>query len=140
MFVLAALTLVVAAGAFAQNGEHSSSREKGADETAKHQMTARDLKQRIDKGEKVIVIDARHSLNGQMLKGAIHVPTDKLNEWAKDAEKTAVIVTYCTCPHDEAAEAEVRSLLAMGFKNAFSLKGGLDAARGAGIDIVKPAE
>ena len=94
----------------------------------------------LDKGDKVIIIDARHSLGGEILKGAIHVPSDKLDDWAKNADKTAVIVTYCTCPHDEAADAEMLKLLQMGFKNAYSLTGGMDAARAAGIEIVAPAD
>ncbi len=109
------------------------------DDAVKHEITAKDLKLKLDKGEKVIIIDARSSLNGQIIKGALHIPSDKLNDWAKEADKQAVIVTYCTCPHDEAAEGEVETLQGMGFKNALSLKGGLNAAREAGIPIVPPA-
>ena len=101
-------------------------------------MTAPELKTRLDKGEKVIIIDARHEVGGEIIKGALHIPSDKLEAWAKDADKNAVIVTYCTCPHDEAADAEVVKLLQMGFKNAYSLTGGMDAARKAGIEIVAP--
>jgi rhodanese-related sulfurtransferase len=64
----------------------------------------------------------------------------KLEEWARGADKKAVIVTYCTCPHDEAAEAEMNKLREMGFENAFTLSGGLDAARKAGLDIVAPSQ
>jgi rhodanese-related sulfurtransferase len=103
-------------------------------------MTAKDLKQRLDKGEKIVILDAREGLNGQIIKGAIHLPEDKLEEWAKTADKTTVIVTYCTCPHDEAAESEVHKLRQMGFPKTYSLKGGLDAARAAGIEIVAPKE
>ena len=102
-------------------------------------MTAKELKARLDKGEKVIIIDARHDLAGQIIKGAIHVPIEKLADWAKDADKGTVIVTYCTCPHDEAADAEVVKLAQMGFKKAYALAGGLDAARAAGIEVVTPS-
>ena len=136
-----ATTALVAVGAFAQTAQHDHGSAKAADskhsaEGAKPEMTAKDLKARLDKGEKIIIIDARHDLGGQKLKGAIQVPSDKLEDWAKSADKNAVIVTYCTCPHDEAAEAEVQSLQKMGFKNPFSLKGGLDAARAAGIEVL----
>ena len=105
---------------------------------AKHEMTAQDLQQRLKKGEKVVIVDARHELNGQIVKGAVHVPDDKLKEWASAVDKTTVIVTYCTCPHDEAAEEEVQQLQSWGYKNAYSLKGGLNAARAAGILVVPP--
>jgi rhodanese-related sulfurtransferase len=125
----AALSLL-AVSAFAQDAK--SQKENS---TAKSQMSAEELKQRLDKGEKIVIVDARHGLNGEILKGAVHVPTDKLANWAKDVDKKTVIVTYCTCPHDEAAEEEVRELKRMGFENAYSLTGGMSAARKAGIEV-----
>jgi rhodanese-related sulfurtransferase len=107
---------------------------------AKPEISAQDLKQRLDKGEKIVILDARHHLNGEIIKGAVHVPSEKLSAWAKDVDKKTVIVTYCTCPHDEAAEEEVRELKKMGFENAYSLTGGMSAARKAGIQIIPSAE
>jgi rhodanese-related sulfurtransferase len=143
-----ATTALISTGAFGANlqqkdPDHGAAKVGHNKETgapAKQQMTAKELKARLDKGEKIIIIDARHDLGGQILKGAIHVPSDKLEEWTKTADKNAVIVTYCTCPHDEAADAEMEKLLEMGFKNAYSLTGGMDAARSAGIEVVTPAE
>ena len=106
----------------------------------KPQIMATELKKKVDQGEKVTIIDARHDLGGQIVKGAIHVPIDKLEDWAKNIDKDAMIVTYCTCPHDEAADAEVEKLRQMGFKNSFALSGGLEAARIAGFEVVTPAE
>lgn len=121
-------------------GAHNKADAKGSTAAAEDHMSAKDLKQRLDKGEKIIIIDARHDLAGQILKGAIHVPSDKLDDWAKSIDKSSVIVTYCTCPHDEAADSEMHKLREMGFKNAFSLSGGLEAARTAGIEVVAPSE
>ena len=137
--LLAATALVALMGiaAFAQDAKQH---EHAAADGASQQMSAKDLKAKLDKGEKVIILDARHELGGQILKGAVHVPSDKLDDWAKTADKNAVIVTYCTCPHDEAADAEMHRLLQMGFKNAYSLTGGMDAARTVGIEVVAPAD
>lgn len=107
---------------------------------AKHELSAADLKARLDRNQSVIILDARTDLSGQIIKGAIHVPLSKVEEWARGADKKAVIVTYCTCPHDEAAEAETTKLRDLGFENAFTLSGGLDAARKAGLEVVVPAE
>lgn len=145
---LTATALLITGSAYAQCVKSDKINEQGlnkaeASKTAddkKHQMSAQELKQRLDKGEKVIIVDARHNLNGQIIKGAVHVPTDNLAEWAKNVDKAAIIVSYCTCPHDEAAEKEVRELTDMGFRNAYSLVGGLDAARNAGIEVVAPKE
>jgi rhodanese-related sulfurtransferase len=140
--LLAAMALVALMGiaAFAQDAKHQHEHGAAKAEAANQQMSAKDLKARLDKGDKIIIIDARHDLGGQILKGAIHVPSDKLDDFAKTADKSAVIVTYCTCPHDEAADAEMHRLLEMGFKNAYSLTGGMDAARNAGIEVVAPAD
>jgi rhodanese-related sulfurtransferase len=110
------------------------------DEGKKHGIAAKDLKARLDGNQKTIIIDARGNLDGQMIKGAAHVPTSKLEEWAKSADKSAFIVTYCTCPHDEAAEEAVKALRGMGFTNTFSLSGGLSAAQAAGIPVVPVSE
>ena len=133
---LAAMALLIMGSAYAQ----SAKSDKTSDDSKKHQMSAQELKKRLDKGEKVIILDARHNLNGQIIKNAVHVPVDDLAEWAKNIDKNAIIVTYCTCPHDEAAEKEVKDLLGMGFTNPYSLMGGLDAARSAGIEITTPKE
>jgi rhodanese-related sulfurtransferase len=132
----AVLSLLVAASLFAAP-KAVVTIGVAADNT-KHEITAQELKQRIEKGEKVVIVDARHDLNGQIIKSAVHVPMDKLEEWAKGIDKKMVIVTYCTCPHDEAAEAEVKSLQDWGYANAYSLKGGMNAAREAGLEIVAP--
>jgi rhodanese-related sulfurtransferase len=129
------LSLMAAAGLLAAPKTIADSGDE-----AKHEITAQELKQRLDKGERIVILDARHDLNGQIIKSALHVPADKLEEWAKNVDKKTVIVTYCTCPHDEAAEAEVKSLLGWGYENAYSLKGGMNAARAAGLEIVAPTE
>ena len=55
------------------------------DDSDKHGIAAKDLKARLDANQKTIIIDARGHLDGQMIKGAAHVPTSKLEEWAKSA-------------------------------------------------------
>jgi rhodanese-related sulfurtransferase len=143
----AMVTITLSCAVFAKEDKHTSAYNsaKAADLIAstvsdKPQITATVLKQRLDKGEKITIIDARHDVGGQIVKGAIHVPMDKLEDWAKDVDKDATIVTYCTCPHDEAADAEVEKLRQMGFKNSFALSGGLEAARIAGFEVVAPAD
>lgn len=147
MLLAAVVTMALAGGVLAQTDKHAhehgsakAAESKTSADDAKPQITAKDLKQRLEGGEKITIIDARHDLGGQILKGAIHVPMDKLEAWAKDADKNAVIVTYCTCPHDEAADGEVHKLREMGFRNAYALSGGLDAARSAGFEVVTPAD
>lgn len=145
-FAIIAVTLVAGA-ASAQTDTHTHEHgsvvvadSKTSTESVKPQIAAKDLKARIEKGEKITIIDARHDVGGEIIKGAIHVPMDQLEAWAKSADKNSVIVTYCTCPHDEAADGEVKQLRQMGFTNAYALSGGLDAARTAGFEVVAPAD
>jgi rhodanese-related sulfurtransferase len=139
-----AVTLVMAGGAPARAWATApgvvAKSTIGGDSGAKHELSAIDLKAKLDKKLSVVIIDARTDLNGQIIKGAIHVPLSSLEEWARSADKNAVIVTYCTCPHDEAADAEMNKLRELGFENAFTLTGGLDAARKAGLEVIAPGE
>lgn len=59
-------------------------------------ITADEVKKRLDAGEKVVIIDTRSKFSGPMAKGAAHVPSDKLDAWAKEHPKDALIVAYCT--------------------------------------------
>jgi rhodanese-related sulfurtransferase len=143
----AILATVLAGAASAQTDKHTHEHgsagvadSKASTESVKPQIAAKDLKERFDKGEKITIIDARHDLGGQIIKGAMHLPSDQLEAWARNVDKNSVIITYCTCPHDEAADAEVKKLREMGFNNSFALAGGLDAARAAGFEIVAPTD
>lgn len=140
MMLIVIMSLMAGGVLAAQHNHDQASQPAAASQTSKDHITAKDLKQRLDSGEKIIIVDARSSLGGQIVKGAVQVPGSKLEEWAKTIDKSAVIVTYCTCPHDESADAEMEKLRAWGFQNALSLSGGLEAARAAGIEIIKPAE
>ena len=59
-------------------------------------ITAAEVKRRMDAGKPVLVIDTRGKFVGPILKGAVHMPADKLEAWAKTVPKDAFIVAYCT--------------------------------------------
>jgi rhodanese-related sulfurtransferase len=102
-------------------------------------MSADDLKKQIDTGSHVVIVDAREDLAGEIVKGAVQVTDDQLVAWSDKAPKDVPLVFYCTCDDDGLAIGEVVGLQNLGFTNAYYLKGGLEAARKAGIPIVKPA-
>jgi hypothetical protein len=54
-----------------------------------------ELSKRLDAGERVVIIDSRAGVDGTMIKGAVHVPNDRLEAWAKGVAKDTLIVTYC---------------------------------------------
>jgi hypothetical protein len=59
-------------------------------------ITPDEVKKRMDAGEKVVFIDTRGSFSGPIVKGAHHVPSNKLDEWSKEIAKDMLIVAYCT--------------------------------------------
>ena len=93
----------------------------------------------IDAGKPVAIVDAREELDGEILKGAVQVTEMQLVNWSESAPKDSPIVFYCTCEHDELAIDAVVGMENLGFTNTYYLEGGLEAARKAGIAIVKPA-
>ena len=96
-------------------------------------MSAEELKSKLAANEAVVVIDVRSSetyaSSDQKIKGAIHVKVRRLEHRLsfpplKDVPRDREVVTYCSCPADEAAIAAARVLLENGFKRVRVLKGG----------------
>ena len=59
-------------------------------------ITPAEVQRRREGGEKPIILDTRPSPSEAIIQGAVHVPNDRIEAWAKDAPKDALIVTYCT--------------------------------------------
>ncbi|MCG6924893.1 MAG: rhodanese-like domain-containing protein [Acidobacteria bacterium] len=80
MCVLA--TLAMATAAWAQRS--ATARETAADE----------LKAKLDRGEKVLVIDVRtdEEVKSGSIPGAIHIPTDQLEARMKDVPRDVALV------------------------------------------------
>lgn len=137
-FILTTLPTMAASG---HNNSAKAFSISTAQETtgAKYEMTAAEVKKRLAKGH-ITVLDVRGDVGGEMIKGAQHVPLAKLDDWAKGHSKSTLVVSYCTCAHDEAAESATGKLRGMGFTQAFTLKGGLQAAKTAGIAVGPPSE
>ena len=55
-----------------------------------------EVQKRIAAGEKPIVLDTRGHLGDVIAKDAVVVPNDRVETWAKDKPRDALIVTYCT--------------------------------------------
>jgi rhodanese-related sulfurtransferase len=59
-------------------------------------MTPDEVQQHRKAGDKLIVLDARAQVTDAIIPGAVHVPNDEIDAWAKGKPKDALIVTYCT--------------------------------------------
>lgn len=104
-------------------------------------MQIRELKQRMDAGEKLVVLDDRPATFGDMIKGAIWVPYGKIAAWAEGRAKDEMIVIYCACHAEATSGRGVRELQTLGFTNVWALQGGLSAWTDAGYPVqATPAE
>jgi rhodanese-related sulfurtransferase len=99
-------------------------------------ISVTDLRDRLAKNE-ITLIDVRDAdayLEAH-IPGAMHIPLARIDGEIPYLPKGKTIVTYCTCPHDEAA-ADANMILAHGgIQNALALAGGLGAWRDAGLPI-----
>jgi membrane protein DedA with SNARE-associated domain/rhodanese-related sulfurtransferase len=88
-------------------------------------MTPQELKRRLDRGDRVLLVDARaesmRNLPPWKLPGAVYEVGDP---------GEGLVVTYCECPHEASAALLARSLPA---GRAYALKGGMTAWEKAGF-------
>jgi rhodanese-related sulfurtransferase len=96
-------------------------------------MTVEELKTRVSANEPLVILDVRNSesyaSSDAKIKGAIHVSVRKLRYRLgfpplKDVPKDRQVVTYCSCPSDEASIKAAQVLMDSGFTNVRVLKGG----------------
>ncbi len=96
-------------------------------------MSVEELKTKLSANEPVVVIDVRSSEtfanSDKKIKGAIHLKVRRISHRLslpplKDVPRDRTVVTYCSCPADEAAISAARIFLENGFKNVRALKGG----------------
>jgi len=96
-------------------------------------ISADELKAKLAGNEPVTIIDVRgseaYASATQSIKGSIHFKTRKLKSRLafpplKSLAKDREIVTYCSCPNDEASIAAAQILQAGGFKRVRVLQGG----------------
>ena len=59
-------------------------------------MNIQDVQKHRTAGDKIIIVDARAQETDVIIPGAVHVPNDAIDTWAKGTPKDALIVAYCT--------------------------------------------
>jgi rhodanese-related sulfurtransferase len=96
-------------------------------------ITIEEVRERMDRGEKVLFVDARGTVSGPAIKGAAHVPPAEVEKWAADVKKDALVVAYCACATEGSSKAFVSRAQALGFTNAYALKGGINGWAAAGL-------
>ncbi len=101
------------------------------------------LKQRMDQGEDLVILDVRHALdaptNPVTLPRACWIPHNVLPERYIELPLEKPIIVYCDCPQDVGAVMMVGLLRKLGAQNARPLRGGLGAWMARGY-VTEPLE
>lgn len=90
-------------------------------------ITVRDLKARMDKGDKIFLLDVRepHEYSLAKIDGSVLIPLGQVPHSLKQLDQSAEIVAYC---HKGMRSADaVGFLLQQGFSNVKNLIGGIEA-------------
>ena len=90
-------------------------------------ITVQELKQRLDKGDTIVVVDVREpwEYNTAKIEGSILIPLATLPHSLDKLDKNAEIV--CQCHHGMRSADATAFLHQQGFKNTKNLVGGIDA-------------
>jgi rhodanese-related sulfurtransferase len=90
------------------------------------EMTAKELKARLDSGQPPILVDVRQDWETKLcrLENAVHIPIEEIELRTEELDPQSEIVVYCHQGVRSAAVAEY--LRGLGFANVKNLAGGLD--------------
>jgi adenylyltransferase/sulfurtransferase len=91
------------------------------------QITVHDLKAKIDKGEKFILVDVRNQNELDICKfdNAVHIPLHLLAVRYRELPQDAEIIL--TCHHGGRSMQAAQFLVNQGYRNVSNLVGGIDA-------------
>lgn len=108
-------------------------------------LDPRDLRQMIESGQPVFIVDLRHPLDylpdPRTLPGALTLTPDKLVEQSHRIPRDQEIVLFCTCPSEATAAKMALTLRKMGIDRVRPLRGGFDEWKRLGfplVDIASP--
>lgn len=96
-------------------------------------ISAVELKNLMDDGQQVIIVDVRNALSREAdpetIPGAIHLLFEEIDHRHDELPKDKEIVLYCTCPNDISSARTALKLKRQGVQRVRPLEGGLHAWR-----------
>ena len=102
-------------------------------------ITPEELKEKMDAGEDVLIVDLRHSLdftaNPQTIPGALHVDAAELEEAAEVIPRDREIVLFCACPNEVTAARVALLLRNKGLTRIRPLAEGYEGWRSRGFPM-----
>ncbi len=113
-------------------------------ELAASRLEPEELKQQLDAGEPVYIIDLRHPLelvpDPFTLPGAVHFSPDALTTRHQEIPRDRDVVLYCTCPSEATSAKVALQLHKLGVERVRPLRGGFDEWKRLGypMDAIPP--
>ena len=111
---------------------------------AASRLEPQELKQLLDAGEPVYIVDLRHPLellpDPFTLPGALHFSPDEITKRHMEIPRDRDVVLYCTCPSEATAAKTAITLQKLGIERVRPLRGGFDEWKRLGypLDAVPP--
>ena len=108
-------------------------RQKFLRELRMTKISVDELKQRLDAGDPITVLDVRHpislELDPEMIPGALNLLLEDIDHRHHEIPRDREIVLYCTCPNEVSSARTALLLKKKGIHRVRPLEGGLDAWR-----------
>ncbi len=102
-------------------------------------ITPEELKEKMDAGEDVIVVDLRHALDfdahPETIPGALHIDAADLEEASAVIPRDREIVLFCACPNEATAARAALLLRSKGITRIRPLAEGYDGWRSRGFPL-----
>jgi rhodanese-related sulfurtransferase len=102
-------------------------------------ITPEELKEKIDAGEDVLVVDLRHSLdfeaNPETIPGALHIDAADLEEAYEVIPRDREIILFCACPNEVTAARLALLLRSKGITRIRPLSEGYEGWRKRGFPM-----
>ena len=96
-------------------------------------ITVDELKQRMDAGDLITIVDVRHplalKLDPEMIPGALNFLMEEIEQRHHEIPRDRDIILYCSCPNEVSSARTAFLLKKKGVQRVRPLEGGLDAWR-----------
>jgi membrane protein DedA with SNARE-associated domain/rhodanese-related sulfurtransferase len=108
-------------------------RQRLLNELRMARITVAELRQKLDDGEKPLILDLRSgaelNLDSSVIRGAVRVEMSKIDDWSQTMAHDRDIIVYCSCPNEVTSARFTLLLKRKGFTHIRPLLGGIDAWR-----------
>ncbi|MGA6827533.1 rhodanese-like domain-containing protein [Nitrospira sp. NS4] len=127
------LLAVASAGLAGFIGYRFYHRQKFLRDLRMAKISVEELKQRMDAGHPITIVDVRHpfalELDPERIPGALHFTLEEIEHRHHEIPRDREIVLYCSCPNEVSSARTAFLLKKKGVHRVRPLEGGLDAWR-----------